>query len=67
MSLFVVRAFIHLRNLLSTHKELAFKLAELEKKIETHDSEISSLFDAIHELMAPPEKSRRHIGFHAEP
>ncbi|MCX6339475.1 MAG: ORF6N domain-containing protein [Candidatus Aureabacteria bacterium] len=67
MSIFVVRAFIHLRNLLSTHKELALKLAELERKIETHDDKIRSLFEAIHEFMAPPEKPKRHIGFHAEP
>jgi hypothetical protein len=66
MSIFVVRAFIHLRNLLSTHKELALKLAEVERKIETHDGDIRSLFDAIHELMSPPENPKRRIGFHAE-
>ncbi|MEJ2745862.1 MAG: hypothetical protein P8123_09300 [bacterium] len=67
MSIFVVRAFVSLRNLLSANSELALKLGELERKIETHDSDIRSLFDAIHELMAPPEKPKRRIGFHAEP
>jgi hypothetical protein len=66
MSIFVVRAFVSLRNMLLTHKELALKLSELERRIETHDSDICSLFEAIHELMAPLEKPKRRIGFHAE-
>jgi hypothetical protein len=42
-----MRAFVKLREILSTHKELAHKLKELEGKIEKHDSEIQAIFDAI--------------------
>ncbi len=57
------RAFVKLREILSTHKELAHKLAELEQKIEKHDEEIKAVFDAIRQLMAPPETKKRKIGF----
>jgi len=59
----VVRAFVKLREMLGAHKEMARKLAELERKLETPDARIRSLFDAIRQLMAPPVKPRRHIGF----
>ena len=61
----VMRAFVKLRQILSTHKELAYKLGELERKIERHDEEIRAIFDAIRQLMTVPEKSKRRIGFHA--
>ena len=49
---------------MTTHKELAFKLAELEGKIEKHDGEIQAIFEAIRQLMAPPpEPPKRKIGF----
>jgi hypothetical protein len=60
----IMRVFVRLRESLGLHKELAHKLAELERKIEGHDASIRSLFDAIHQLMTPPEKPRREIGFH---
>jgi len=62
-SIQVVRAFIRLREILATHKDLATKLAELETRINAHDEEITALFDAIRGLMAPPEKTKRRIGF----
>lgn len=62
----IMRAFVKLRKILSTHKELAHKLTELERKIEKHDGEIKTIFDAIRQLMAPPKKPRRQIGFHQE-
>ncbi|HEX9743650.1 MAG TPA: hypothetical protein VGA17_12765, partial [Nitrospiraceae bacterium] len=46
--------------------ELARKLAELERRIGGHDENIRTLFDAIRQLMAPPEKARRSIGFRVE-
>lgn len=56
----VMRAFVKLRQILSTHKELAYKLSELEKRIEKHDEEIKAIFDAIRQLMKPlPEKPKR--------
>jgi phage regulator Rha-like protein len=66
VSIYVVRAFIKLREALGAHKELARKLGELEKRIENHDEEISSFFEAIRELMEPPEKPAKRIGFSAE-
>ena len=62
----IMRTFVKLRKILSTHKELAHKLTELERKIEKHDGEIKTIFEAIRQLMAPPEKPRRQIGFHQE-
>ena len=63
----IMRAFVKLRQILSTHKELVHKLEELERKIEKHDVNIQSIFGAIRQLMAPPpEKPRRMIGFKQE-
>ena len=63
----IIRAFVRLRELLSTNKELAIKLNQLETKIEKHDEEICAIFEAIRQLMAsPPEKPKRRIGFGAE-
>ena len=60
----IMRAFVRLKAVLSTHKELAHKLKELENRIEKHDAEIKSIFDAIRQLMAPPPaKSRVITGF----
>jgi hypothetical protein len=63
VSVFVVRAFIRLREMLATHKELAHKLAALEQKLVTHDEAIRSLMNAIRQLMTPPVQKRRPIGF----
>ena len=63
ISVFVVRAFVRLREILSTHKALANRLAELESKIETHDEAIRSLVSAIRQLMAPPAAGQKKIGF----
>jgi hypothetical protein len=46
----IMRAFVKLREILSTHKELAYKLAQLERKIEKRDDEIKAIFDAIRQL-----------------
>lgn len=62
-SIFVVRAFIRLREVLVAHKDLARKLDELERHIQGHDKSIRTLFDAIRQLMAPPPSKKRKIGF----
>lgn len=62
----IMRAFVRLRETLSLHKELAHKLADLERKIENHDENIRTLFDAIRQLMTPPETPHREIGFHVK-
>src|SRR5574340_646772 len=59
----IMRAFVKLRELLSTNKELAYKLEQLEQKIEKHDEEIKAIFNAIRQLMTPPETKKRKIGF----
>ncbi|NWG02418.1 MAG: hypothetical protein HXY44_06145 [Syntrophaceae bacterium] len=68
MSVFVVRAFIKLREMLATHKELAHKLTELERKLQNHDESIKSLVVAFRQLMAPleSESPKRRIGFLVE-
>lgn len=63
-SIQVVRAFVKLRELLGTQRKLAEKLAELEQKVEGHDEEITTLFEAIRQLLEPPDKPGRRIGFH---
>ena len=63
----IMRVFVRLRETLALHKDLAHKLAQLERKIEGHDGSIRTLFDAIRQLMTPPAKPRREIGFHAIP
>ena len=64
VNIIIMRAFVKLREFLSTHKELAHKLKELEGKVGKHDTEIEMIFDAIRQLMAPPpETSRRITGF----
>lgn len=59
----VVRAFVRLREVLGAHKDLARRLAELEKK---YDSQFKVVFDAIRQLMEPVRAKPRRIGFHAK-
>ena len=59
----IMRAFVRFREALSTSKVLAQKLAELEKRIASHDKNIRTLFQAIRELMTKPEPPRKSIGF----
>jgi hypothetical protein len=63
-SVLVVRAFVRLREILGTHKDLARKLEQLEKK---YDAQFRVVFDAIRELMSPPDEPRKgKIGYLAE-
>jgi hypothetical protein len=61
----IMRAFVSLRRMLAANDTLARKLAELERRLDGHGQAIKSLFDAIRELMAPPAKPKRGIGFQA--
>jgi len=56
----IMRAFVRLRELIASHKELAKKLEEREKK---YDAQFKMVFDAIRQLMKPPEPNKRKIGF----
>ena len=60
----IMRAFVKLRQTLETNRELARKFAELEKRVGKHDEKIDAILEAIRQLMAPPEKPQREIGFH---
>ncbi len=66
MSVFVVRAFVRLRQLAGMNRAMAGKLAELERRVAGHDEAIRSLVRTIRQLMAPPETGRRSIGFRVE-
>jgi len=67
MSVYVVRAFVQLRDMLSSNKELARRLDELERKFASHDQAITGILKAIRQLMSPPpEPKRRGIGFTAD-
>jgi len=59
----IVRAFIRLRQMLASNAELARKMDSLEKK---YDAQFKVVFDAIRQLMSPPETKRREIGFHVK-
>ncbi|OGC13553.1 DNA-binding protein [candidate division WOR-1 bacterium RIFOXYC2_FULL_37_10] len=63
MNIFIMRAFVKLREVLATHKDLVQKFKELEMKVGKHDKEIISIFEAIRRLMAPPENPKEKIGF----
>ncbi|HTD84940.1 MAG: DNA-binding protein [Verrucomicrobia bacterium] len=60
----IMRAFVKLRQTLETNRELAQKFSELEQRVGKHDEEIDAILEAIRQLMAPPDRPRREIGFH---
>jgi hypothetical protein len=63
MSVYVVRAFVRLREILASNRRLGEKLAELERKVASHDGHIRALFEAIRQLMRQPSLPGRRIGF----
>ena len=64
--MFVVRAFVRLREMMLTNRDVVAKLAELERRVTGHDEAIRSLVQTIRQLMAPSAKPRRSIGFRVE-
>jgi hypothetical protein len=70
MGVYVVRAFVKLRELLSSNRELARRFAQLEtrldKSLTEHDQQIAAILSAIHQLLRPPAPKRRPIGFTAD-
>ncbi|HEY4209906.1 MAG TPA: ORF6N domain-containing protein [Steroidobacteraceae bacterium] len=70
MGVYVVRAFVQLRQILASHKDLAGKLASLERSLVTLDlktqRQFKEVYEAIRALMTPPEPRRRRIGFTAD-
>lgn len=61
----IMRTFVKLRELAASHRSLATKLAQLERKVGGHDGQIRALFDAIRQLMELPASKSRRIGFNA--
>ena len=59
----IMRAFVQLRKITSSQEQLARKLQEIEARLKDHDESIGAIFEAIQQLMAPPEKPRKKIGF----
>jgi hypothetical protein len=59
----IMRAFVRIRGRLVAHKELARKLKKLEERLEKHDEDIGLIFEAIRELMTPPDEPPKKIGF----
>ena len=60
----IMRAFVKLRQILETNRELAKKFSELEQRVGKHDEEMDAILEAIRQLMAPPDRPRREIRFH---
>jgi len=60
----IMRAFVKLREMLASHRDLARRLDEIEKK---YDAKFRVVFDALRELMSPPAKPSRKIGFRSTP
>ena len=63
VGIYVVEAFVRLREVLALNRELAQKFAEVERKITTHDEQMQAIFEAIRQLMTPPENPPKEIGF----
>ena len=64
INILIIKTFVRLRQLISSHKELARKIEELEKKYSKHEIEISAVFKLLKKLMEPPpETPRKRIGF----
>ena len=61
----IMRAFVKLREVLDSNRELARRFADLEQRVGKHDEEIAAIIEAIRQLIAPAEKTKREIGFHA--
>src|SRR6266403_1447347 len=64
VSIAIMRAFVKLRQILETNRELSKNFSELEQRVGKHDEEIDAILEAIRQLMAPPDRPRREIGFH---
>ncbi len=60
MNIEIARAFVRLRQLFASHRDLARKLDALERK---YDRQFKAVFDGIRELMTPPPRARRRLGF----
>ena len=67
VNIVIMRAFVKLRGMLATHRDVLRKLDEMEKKYRRHDTQITAIFDAIRRLIETSRRPRRRIGFKAAP
>ena len=65
MSIFVVRAFVRMREAFVMNQQIVVKLADIERRLDGHDADIQEIVEAIRKLMVPPKAHRRRIGFKA--
>lgn len=63
VNILIMRAFVKLREIISTHKKVEQKLKELESKLKEHDAQIVQIIQVINQLIAPPQPQKRKIGF----
>ena len=63
VNIVIMRAFVGLRERFETHKELERRLGDLEQQLKGHDEQIHTIFEAIQQLLTPPEQLRKKIGF----
>ena len=66
MSILIIKALVRLREIIATHKELAQKLHLLEMRVDKQDETIRSIIEAIRQLITPPDKPKRQMGFRVE-
>ena len=67
MNILIVRAFIRMREMISTHQDLAHQLADLERRQREQGLQIDAVFDAVRQLIAGPELPKRSFGFRSDP
>jgi phage regulator Rha-like protein len=65
MNILIVRAFVKLREMLATHKDLARKIGDLERQQKEHGQQLAAVYSIVKQLIDAPPKPRRRIGFHA--
>lgn len=63
VNILIMRAFVKLREIISTHKKVGEKLKELENKLKEHDDQIVQIIQVINQLVTPPAKPKKKIGF----
>ena len=63
----IMRVFVRMRRLLATPGELVEQITKLAETVRLHDDQIKTIAEVLHQMMEPPEKPKRRIGFHLEP
>lgn len=63
VNILIMRAFVKLREIISTHKKVEVKLKELEQKLKEHDDQIVQIIQVINQLITPPRSPKKKIGF----